>query len=605
MKNIFYTLGVLFSLCIFVTSCEYLDIVPDERPTEADAFKDKKAAERYLYSCYAFIPKERNGNYLYQTGELVTDYDRTFLEGNYSAASIGDFHYWSRMYAGIRRCYTLLKNIDGVPRMEEELKVQYKAEAKFLIAYFHFCLLRAYGPIILVEDEIDVSAGEAVPSKRMPFDQCVEWISNKFDEAINEGLLVEQATSYYGRATAVAAKALKGRLLLYAASPLFNGNREFYENFVDPETSEPLMNLDYDVNKWKVAQTACQEAVDYAVANGYKAFWMDENQIPSGHYPKNDTLYSLRMTFQNRENMEVIWADPRGEDFYGAQNQSAPRDAVNSGNSWNGVGPSLAVVKNFYTKNGLPISEDPAYYPADKYYNIGLYEGRTTCNLNLDREPRFYAWIGFHNGWFEMQRTPNAEHNVFDGRLIIKLRKNDDQGIGNRNADFSLTGYMLKKWVTPGYDTQNGYENYSWPIIRLDELYLNLAEAAAEAGDLETAKSALNVVRKGAGIPSVEKSWEGIATLDQKKLIEIIRQERTIELFAEFQYGWDIRRWKVAEQVLGKQPQGLNIQGATDEDFFQEVTVERRWKFSQRNYLLPIDDRELNINQKIVQNPGY
>ena len=102
MKNKLYQALLLIFLVAGISSCDYLDIVPDERPTEEDAFKDKNAAERYLYSCYAFMPKEREGCYLYQGGDCLTNYDRKFLEGTHTAANIGDFAYWSRMYAGIR-----------------------------------------------------------------------------------------------------------------------------------------------------------------------------------------------------------------------------------------------------------------------------------------------------------------------------------------------------------------------------------------------------------------------------------------------------------------------------------------------------------------------
>lgn len=600
MKNKIYT--VFFILCMMgvMGACDYLDIVPDERPTEEDAFKDKKAAERYLYSCYAFMPKEREGVYLYQTGEVVTDYDRKFLQGDYTAANLGDFHYWSRMYGGIRRCYTLLKNIDAVPKMEENLKTVYKAEAKFLIAYYHFMLLRAYGPIVLVDSELDMYDDTNFP-KRSSFDVCVDWIANLYDEAYNSGLVVEHTTTYYGRATQLAAKALKARLLLYAASPLFNGNSEFYsDNLKDPETSEPLMNLTYDPKKWERAEIACQEAVNMADELNYKPFSVkNESEIPSDFYPKDMVEYGIRMSFMDKKNMEVVWADTRKEGKYGPQNQSAPRDPKDDGDSWNGVAPSLATVQNFYTKNGLPISEDPEYYTSGEYYQIGTYEGESTCNLNLDREPRFYAWVSFHNGWYEMQRNGV-------GRFRTKFRSNDDHGKKGMSTNYSLTGYLIKKWVTPAYDTHNGYTNYPWPIIRVAELYLNLAEAAAEANHLDVAKAALNRVRAHAGIPDVEESWKGIATLDQKKLIEIIRQERTIELSFEGHYGWDIRRWKTADKVLNHNPEGMSVNSATDEEFFNPIEVEMAWKFSSpKNYLLPISDRELNINLRLVQNPGY
>ena len=327
----------------------------------------------------------------------------------------------------------------------------------------------------------------------------------------------------------------------------------------------------------------------------------NESEIPEECWPKDLIQYALKMQIMDKKNMEVIWADTRTEGVYGPQNQSAPRDPVNGGNSWNGVGPTLDFVKVFYTENGLPIDEDPKYYTPDDYFKIGQYEGRTTCNLNLKREPRFYSWVSFHNGYFEMQREGYNE-----GRIVTMFRKSDNHGKQNRSTDFSLSGYLVKKWCTPTYDTRNGFQNYPWPVIRLGELYLNLAEAAAEAGELNIAKTALNKIREHAGIPTVEESWEGIATLTKDKLIEIIRQERIIELSFEGHYRWDMARWKELEHVLGHNPSALNTDGVSDEDFFRPVVVDRAWKFtSPTHYLLPIADSELNKNTLIVQNPGY
>ena len=206
MKKI-YLITFLVFLLGTMGSCNYLDVVPDERPTEKDAFKDKKAAERYLYSCYAFMYKDGSPEYIYQTGEIVTDYSDEYLHGNYNAANPGRFRYWSSMYGGIKRCYTLIDNVDKVPRLEDELKVSYKAEAKFLIAYYHFCLLRAYGPILLVDHDMDIETPVADYPKRSPYDVCVDWIANLFDEAYND-LPSKYIDTEYGRATKLAAKSL-------------------------------------------------------------------------------------------------------------------------------------------------------------------------------------------------------------------------------------------------------------------------------------------------------------------------------------------------------------------------------------------------------------
>ncbi|WP_140939324.1 RagB/SusD family nutrient uptake outer membrane protein [Sphingobacterium lumbrici] len=592
-----YSIILLLFTFLGLSSCNYLDVVPDERPTEADAFKDKNSAERFLYSCYSFMPKERQGANLYQTSEIAAMNDLEYLLGTYSAANVGNFTFWSRMYGGIRRCYTLLNNVDKVPHMEEELKSVYKAEAKFLIAYYHFILLKAYGPIILAKDEyaLDIRAGEY--PKRSHFDECVNWIVALYDEAFND-LLEKQATTYYGRATKTAAKALKGRLLLYAASPLFNGNDAFFGNSLkDPETGEALMSLTKEDGKWERAYIACLEAASYAEQNGYLLYeGVPTEELP---YPSNATEWSLRMTFVDRNSSEVIWADPRQEGFYEYQNNATPRHPTDDGASWNNLAPTLTSVKMFYTENGLPIEEDPQYFTANQYYSTGLYNGRSTANLHLKREPRFYAWIAFQNGWYEMSRDGEK-------RIVTEFRNEDPHGKGNRSRNYSMSGYLVKKGVGLSYDTRNGYPNYPWPLIRLAELYLNIAEAAIESNKLDIGKDYLDKVRKRAGIPTVNDAWASVASLTKDKLRQVVRQERAIELFMEGQLGWDIKRWKVAEQYMGKNPKGMNLNGATDEAFFKETEIEQAWKFvAPKNYLLPIQDKEININNKLVQNPGY
>lgn len=598
-KNIIITIAL--SVILGITSCNYLDVVPDERPTEEDAFKDKYAAERYLYSCYSFIPKERQTAMLLRHGEALTTTSNPstdILLGNISAADPGTFRFWSRMYGAFRRCYTFLDNIDEVPRLEDSVKLVYKAETNFLLAYYGFFLLKSYGPFIIPDGVFDYNMPVSDYPKRAKFDDCVQWIIDRLDEAYPD-LLEQQPISAQGRATKVIADALRSRVLLYAASPLFNGNKKFYQNtLLDPETNEPLMPINYDENKWKKALIASETAINNAIAAGFELYRGDKrnDDLP---YPESQTEFALRMTFADRENKEVIFFDARKETYYDWQNESTPRDPDMGDPSWNNNSPTLEMVEMFYSKNGLPINEDPSYFPEDKWFDLGLYDGEPTSNLHLNREPRFYAWIAFHNGWYEMQRNNQS-------RIRVKFRKDDEQGVGNRTRNFSKSGYLPKKGIGVAYSTRNGFTDYPWPLIRLSELYLNAAEAAIEIGELQKGIDYLNVIRRRAGIPDVEDSWKGIAVLNKDKLREIVHCERNIELFLEGHYRWDLNRWLEAESVMNHNPHGLNIYGEDDESFSKPVEVSMRWGFtSPANYLLPIETNELNINTRLVQNPGY
>lgn len=127
-----------------------------------------------------------------------------------------------------------------------------------------------------------------------------------------------------------------------------------------------------------------------------------------------------------------------------------------------------------------------------------------------------------------------------------------------------------------------------------------------ETNDLTTAKTYLNMVRERAGIPDVDTSWSGVATLTQDKLREIVRQERMIELYLENQNFWDMRRWLLAEDYFNVKAQGMNINASTLQEFatLTEVDFERKFT-SPTNYLLPIPNSDLNTNENLVNNPGY
>lgn len=593
-KYILISLLVALSGAVF-SSCGYLDIVPEESASEKDAFADQNAAERYLYSCYGFFPNERRATFLYMSGEVVCANDYAFMTGSHSASNVGDLEYWDRLYAGIRRCYTLINNIDKVPRMPDDVKKTYIAEARFLIAFYHSHILKTYGPVILVDREFPTDMPKETYPARSSYDDCVKWISDRFDEA-EADLLMSHTASAFGRATKILCRAAKARMLLYAASPLFNGNAEFYSDFKNYDGT-PLMPLTFDKSKWQKAYDAAVNAIELAEDNGIVLY---KDKVPTADmpYPADPTEWTLRTMINERNSSEVIWADGRREGIYDTQNGATPRDP-SGGNSANYLAPSLAMVMNFYTENGLPIDQDPAYFKGNEFFQMGSYDGLPTAKMHLRREPRFYAWISFHNGWYEMQRGT-------DKRIRTAYREKDPFGRNGATHDITLTGYLIKKAVNPQFHSKNGFVHYPWAYFRLTELYLNAAEAAVEIDDLTHAKFYLNEIRKRAGIPTVETSWEGIATLNQTKLREIIRHERTIELFFENHYGWDIRRWKVAEPILNFKPFGMNVFGETDEEFTRKTQVDLLWHFeSPKNYLLPIRSTEVYINPKMVQNPGY
>lgn len=632
MKTI-YTYIIFIFLFAF-TSCNYLDVVPDERPTEDDAFKDVKAAERFLYSCYSYLPVPRDGTSsldLMTGDEVVTAFEHekfaNFPKGNYTPTNINDMiSYWNTLFQGIRQCYIFKNNLSSVPALSAEIAKDYTAQADFLIAYYQFLLIRNYGPIILVKEEPKIDTPKENYLGRSPLDECVEYVCNQFDEAA-KSLPATRSGDTYGLATSVAAKSIKARLLLYAASPLFNGNSAFYADFKNPDGTQ-LMPLSYDPNKWIKAADAAREAITMADAAGFRLYEAADanglaNSMPE---PKDITQRALRFTITDKDSREIIWADSRKEGTYGISRKSMPYMV----GTWNGIAPTVTMLERFYTKNGLPISEDPEFKFNNRYEitsfakaDSGLYGEGETQLLNIGREPRYYAWVSFHNGYFECLGTSDntaadqaanyaylPKYKRGEYKVITQFCKNDNSGRHDRNNDFSPTGFLNKKGVRPDNQATKEFKaatDYPWPLVRLGELYLNYAEACAESNQLDEAKTYLNKIRTRAGIPTVEESWGRIGvTLTQAKLIQIIRQERQVEFYLENQNFWDMRRWLLAADAFGVKPKGMGVTKETFIEFANPVTVDVTRNFmNPQHYLMPIPIEEVQKNDKLVQNPKY
>lgn len=641
MKSILKYLLVTSLFGIMLSGCNYLDIVPDEKETAEDAFEDLNAAKRYLYSCYSYLPKPSNatGALDLLTGdEVVTAFEHetfaSFPKGNYTA-STPVISYWNTLFQGLRQCYMLQNNLEHVPGMSDSQRADYAAQVKFLIAYYHLLLVRCYGPVILIKEEPSINTPASDYLGRTPLDECVEWICNLFDEAAAVLPVERTQIQDYGLATSTAAKSLKAYLLLYAASPLFNGNSEFYSDLKNPDGTL-LMPLTYDADKWVKAKEAYKEAIELCEKNGYKLY--ETTDLNEGNSePSDPTQHCLRYVIMDKGNKEIVWADCRSFGYYGIQNKSLP---YVSAAAWNGIAPTLAMVKRFYTENGLPIDVDPAT-KSDNLFQIVTVdaehagqaeEGNKTLRINLDREPRYYAWVAFQGGYYEVLSASSngaydkdASYQKYSGngagKLVCDFVLNGNCARGTYDAathstnlrtnNYSPSGFLNKKAVNPGFSVSTSLQgclDHPWPIVRMAELYLGYAEACVECNDLATAKIYLNKVRKRAGIPTVEESWEHIAgiQLTQDRLRDIVRQERMIEFYLENQNFWDMRRWLLAKQYFGVKAQGMNIEATTLEEFAQptEVIFERKFT-SPANYLMPIPLSDIQKNDKLVQNPGY
>ena len=412
-----------------------------------------------------------------------------FAEGSYDSSNT-IISYWNTLFQGIRQCYLLKANIASVPGINQEDIDLYTAEADFLIAYFHLLLVKCYGPSILVKELPPLDSPAANMLSRRPYDECINWIADLLDDAASR-LPATRNSSDYGRATSIIAKSLKARMLLYAASPLFNGNPD-YTDFKNPD-GEQLMPAKYSEEKYKRAADAAWDAIQAAEQAGHELY----EATASSAYPEpaDITERSLRMTFIDKENFkEIIYPETRKAGVYSIQRKSIP---FFPRGSWNGIAPTMVMIDRFYTSNGLPIDEDPAFNPENKLDIVTIPAGTTyaepgkrTLYMNMNREPRFYAWIAFENGYYECRTNDkryayhkfwNAERS--DGNKWVTgflatencgVRADDGKVITSaRSQNYSKTGYLNKKGVHPGIEASvNRVEptiEYPWPVIRLAE----------------------------------------------------------------------------------------------------------------------------------------
>lgn len=641
MKNIAI---ILYIVGLFLSGCNYLDIVPDERNTPENTYQNPQAAKNYLYSCYSQMPDPRISEAVdkYSAAELINAIEKsewvTFPRGYYSPSSPQlSKAYYEGIWNGLHQCYQFLGVVDLTPDMVPDDLKYYKAEATLLIAYYHWLSFRAYGPSVIMRGIIDPLTPIDQLPERSSVDEVVQFIDDKITEAETIGLAERHDGDEYGRFTQYVAKALRAKVHLYAASPLFNGNSEFFPDFKSSLDNRYLVSQTADVEKWKKAATVTRSAITDLENAGFRLYneaGYDDAGAPTAQKPGpvNKAQRAVCYTFMDNVggvNPEVIMVDTRKEGTYAIQNQSTPKQKASNGykNSWNILAPTLQTVEMFYTNNGLPIDEDKEFKYTERYRVVKMpvnYDGNNyfaqsngnTLSLHLNREPRFFAWIGFHNGNYEIAKYNGSVVNSNNAKkaIVVKFRKNDPNGYEDgQTGNYSGTGYLNKKFVHPAF--QNGPLHYPYPVIRMAEMYLNLAEILIEldaqegaTGRLGEAKGLIDKIRIRAGVPTIDEAWEKAVHPEKantaKGLREIVRRERQIEFYLENQRFWDLRRWKDAG-VLGEKVWGMNIEGDTDETFFVPTELQNIRTFKQAQYLMPIPMTETNKVPHIVQNPGY
>lgn len=633
MKNRLTRFVATIMLMLSALSCgEFINVVPDNIAVVEGAFATRESALRFLATLYSYLPPYAStNNPALAAGDEISVNDvvsrdwpaRRISRGgqNVIAPSLG---FWGNtgtvknLFIALRDCNIFLANIDKPYNLSETEKKKWIAEAKFLKAYFHFYLMRMYGPIPIIRENIEVSSGvEAVRVSRDPVDEVAAYVAELLDEAIPDlPMVIEDRGLELGRVTAPIAAAIKARALVTVASPLFNGNPD-YNGFVDKDGNQ-LISTTLDETKWVRAAEACKVAIDMAHEAGHRLYTYEG--APADWSDTTVTELSIRGSITERWNDEVIWGGSSSA-VTTLQTWSQARIATGlQGSNWYSVqslwSPPLRIAEMFYSENGVPIEEDADYDFANRYkvaaaddaHQHYVRPGFETGKLNMHREPRFYASLGFDGGvWFG--HGVQSDNNP----LIMLGKKGEIAGMVDFDK-WSQSGYLAKKLVyyenvqsTAGFSYT--LRSYPFPVVRLADIYLLYAEALNESSGPAAAYEWIDKIRTRAGLSGVVESWAASSSMPSKPstregLREIIQHERMIELVFEGQRFWDLRRWRRAAEFMNSDIRGWNVNGTTTDTYYNVVTV-GTYKFLNRDYLWPIAEADLIANSNLIQNPGW
>lgn len=634
MKSV-YKYIVSACLALTATSCDFLDVVPDNVATEEHVFADRYTVEKYLATCYWKLPISggwNNNPGIFGALEMTFNTESRSEGGMKFGLGLDSptsalINYWSgdrSLYAGIRECNTFINGVVDVKDLDGYEKQRMLAEVKMLKAYMHFYLLTYYGPICPLRESPPVNEStQGVRVYREKVDNCFQYIVDLMDEVITSEalpLVITNPTTELGRFTQAAAHMLKAKVLLYWASPLFNGNTD-YNSFLD-HNGEPFFNQVYDQSRWTAAAEACKKAVNISESAGVRLYQTSDLISPKKLSEQMLLVQSLRGVVSHRWNPELIWGNtsyPVGSDIQTECFTYFESSTELSTNQRMSV--PLSTVELFYSKNGVPIEEDKTYDYINRYdlrtgdaeHRYYIQESEQTAALNFDREPRYYSTLGFDRGKWYGNSYKNMPDNDADC-LCLKGRFGEYSSVGDA-GEYNATGYWPKKLVSlnTSYRDANSasWESYPFPDMRFADLLLMCAEAMNEAKEVPDAEvyKYIDMVRERAGLGGVLNSWRNYSNLPEKPtnkegMREIIQQERKVELACEGVYFWDSHRWKTAQKEQNRSIQGWNIQAEETGDYYTVKTVYTQ-SFTYKNYFAPIPEAELVKNPQLVQNPGW
>lgn len=604
MKNLIKGL-VLMVMLFQVYACRKSDILDPKPNTDLNletTFADSARTSDFLFGIYSLISRDFSIERWYDIRMSISDGtdeanhrlgdlkqpNGVLISGTLSPGNGSGNHPYRTVYVDcylqIRQANIFLANVGRSP-FSESMRKSSIAQARFLRAYYYHILVKSWGGVVLVGDEVlDATADFERP--RASYEECVNYIVSELDAAAND-LPPSWDAQNYGRITSVAALALKSTVLLYAASPLTNG-----ENIgKTPEQRKAVGYDSYSEQRWADAANAAKAALKLADDNGYGLLVnhkLGNNQNAPG--------YGFAQAFLLRRNKESLL---QGMQVRGGANRLGGAllpPVVNTAVSQSR--PTHNLVKAFGTINGKATSEDTEWNAADPYKK---------------RDPRLHYTV-IRNGTNWRTTASSAMKPVY-----TYVGEPNGQGYtGDPENGYWNTGYYNRKMLDSLYTGTNssGLQRV-WHLIRYAEVMMNYAEASNESGNTDVAYEQLKVLRERAGIRAGANGLYGLKpNMTKVEMRDVILNERQVEFAFEGHRYFDVRRTKTAmvnQNVVITAMKiiktgNANTVSSGDTFTYEEVPIAGRvvtHTFFEQNYWFPFHQDEMNTNPGLVQNPGY
>lgn len=591
MKNLKYL--IITAVVLFISCESVLDMEPLDKIADNAVWSDENLADAYLTDVYSNVIFRELGDNNARLGLIAGMADEmtnfapwqepnAAIKSPMNAATLyGPLNYWK--YNLIRKINIFIEEV-GNSEFDESYKTPRIAEARWIRAWVYFEMVKRYGgvPIITKAQSIDDDP-ETIFVERNTEQEVYDFIDSELTAIFND--LPDSYSTELGRVTKWAAKALQSRTNLYAASIA-----RFSTVQINGIVGIPA---DLEASYWQKSYDASKTLIE---------------QGPHSLYRKNaDPMLNYRYLFNDEieSNPEVIFTERYDGDSDMGHQIAALIVHADFATAWNSnFRVYLDIVEKFEFMDGSSGAIPRSEYASKEW---------TMDELFHNRDPRFRAAILYNEsamGWKANNYDSNIayfhERSKVNGAWVKAGVLPNGVPAKASNRAFEprpkpmRQGFLLRKFLneSDGYQVAGGDSSEDFHILRLGETYLNMAEAAFYLGKDAEALDLLNEIRDRAGMPDK-------LTIDE----ETIRNERAVELIFEEHRFWDIRRWRIAEEVLhGKRMQGLKFDYNYDTDKYiiqVKAADPVNREFLPQHYYYPLTLGKLSDNPKLVENPGY